>query len=100
MNGDTALGVAFGVLFFGCCAGEWVRRRPAPTAPHVVHVEILVVLIATLYGGLVGGCVGHAASGGSPTLTAEVWTPCEPPRPDVTCWRSGHAVVCLPEVKP
>lgn len=29
-------------------------------------------------------------------LTAEVWTPCEPPRPGVECWRSGHAVVCLP----
>ena len=33
-------------------------------------------------------------------LTAEVWTPCEPPRPDVDCWRSGHAVVCLPKEKP
>ena len=29
-------------------------------------------------------------------LTAEYWTPCEPPRPGVECWRSGHAVVCLP----
>jgi hypothetical protein len=29
-------------------------------------------------------------------LTTEVWTPCEPPRPGVECWRSGHAVVCLP----
>lgn len=29
-------------------------------------------------------------------LTAEVWKPCEPPRPGVECWRSGHAVVCLP----
>ena len=29
-------------------------------------------------------------------LTAEGWTPCEPPRPDVECWRSGHDVVCLP----
>ena len=29
-------------------------------------------------------------------LTAEAWTPCEAPRPDVACWRSGHTIVCLP----
>lgn len=29
-------------------------------------------------------------------LTPVSWTPCEAPRPDVACWRSGQAVVCLP----
>jgi hypothetical protein len=29
-------------------------------------------------------------------ITAVSWTPCEAPRPDVACWRSGQAVVCLP----
>ena len=24
------------------------------------------------------------------------WTPCEAPRPDVECWRSGHTIACLP----
>ena len=45
----------------------------------------------------------NTAEPGSQTsaLTAEAWTPCDPPRPDVACWRSGQAVVCLPEeVKP
>lgn len=100
MNGDVALGVALGVALVGGCAGEWVRRRPAPIPPHVAHLEILFVLVATLLGGFLGGCVGHAVSGGAPARTAEVWTPCDPPRPGVACWRSGHAVVCLPEENP
>ena len=29
-------------------------------------------------------------------LVAEYWTPCEAPHPDVACWRSGQAIVCLP----
>jgi hypothetical protein len=32
----------------------------------------------------------------TPALTNMRWTPCEAPRPDVECWRSGQAVVCLP----
>ena len=36
----------------------------------------------------------HAAQ--TSALTAVSWTPCEAPRPDVACWRSGQAVVCLP----
>ncbi len=42
-----------------------------------------------------------SAEPGSQTsaLTAEAWTPCDPPRPDVACWRSGQAVVCLPKEK-
>lgn len=35
----------------------------------------------------------------APPLTHEIWHPSEPPRSDVECWRSGHAVVCLPVQK-
>jgi hypothetical protein len=43
----------------------------------------------------------NTAEPGSQTsaLTAEYWLPCEAPRPDVACWRSGQAVVCLPKEK-
>ena len=56
-------------------------------------------LAAFLFGVLVGS--EPPAKPETSARTAEVWTPCEPPRPGVECWRSGHAVVCLPEeVKP
>ena len=56
-------------------------------------------LAAFIFGMLVGAEL--PAKPETSARTAEVWTPCEPPRPGVECWRSGHAVVCLPEeVKP
>ena len=42
---------------------------------------------------------GTLAAGPAPApvaLRAEAWIPCEAPRPDVECWRSGHTIVCLP----
>ena len=100
MTGDIALGAALGAALFGGLAGEWVRRRPVPTPAHVAHAEILAVLVTTSIGALFGGCSANVVFGDvtpASALTPEAWTPCEPPRPGLSCWRSGHAVVCEPE---
>ena len=64
---------------------------------------LLLGTATVVFAFLFGVLVGTPAPAPAPSaLTAEFWTPCEPPRPGVECWRSGHAVVCLPptEEKP
>ena len=101
MNGDTALGAALGAALFGLMVGEWVRRRPAPSPPAMFHAEVLVVLVTTALGALLGGCVGHALSEGAPSaLPALSWEPVSPPRAGLSCWRAAHAIVCEPEHTP
>lgn len=60
-----------------------------------VSLTVAVFGIALVAVGTVTKRAGAPAPAPS-ALTAEVWKPCEPPRPGVECWRSGHAVVCLP----
>lgn len=64
------------------------------TAPDGCGLLIAVgalLAVAFLFGVLVAGPAPAPAA-----LRAEPWTPCEAPRPDVACWRSGHTIVCLP----
>ena len=51
----------------------------------------LLLGFAFIFGTLVAGPAPAPVA-----LRAEAWTPCEAPRPDVECWRSGHTIVCLP----
>lgn len=69
----------------------------------VVSLAVAVFGIALVAIGTVIDALRAEAPAPAPSaLRAEGWTPCEPPRPGVECWRSGHAVVCLPpaEEKP
>ena len=52
----------------------------------------------------VEGCLTAHDTAGEPIrdpftgepLQRETWTPTLPPVDDLECWRSGHAVVCIP----
>ena len=76
------------------------------TIPDGCGLLVAVGLLLTLsfFFGVLAGSAPPRTEAPDPTpaaLRAEVWTPCEAPRPGVECWRSGHAVVCIPEeVKP
>lgn len=61
----------------------------------VVSLGVAVFGIALVAVGTAAKCAEAPAPAPS-ALLPERWTPCEPPRPGVECWRSGHAVVCLP----
>lgn len=62
---------------------------------------LLLGTATVVFACLFGACVGTQSSPELPAPApsapiARRWTPCEPPRPGVECWCSGHAVVCLP----
>ena len=65
---------------------------------HHIFGVIGVCLIAAVVLGVSAGQVAIVAKYApqAPALAPVSWTPCEAPRPDVACWRSGQAVVCLP----
>lgn len=69
----------------------------------VDHLIVGGIVVAAFGGALMGLALLHgverADAPPASALVAEHWTPCEPPRVDVECWRSGHAVVCLPVQK-
>lgn len=59
----------------------------------------LLLIVGVVAVGIVIAALAHPSTAPAPASsapTAEYWHPCEPPRSDVECWRSGHAVVCLP----
>jgi hypothetical protein len=62
-------------------------------------IAVATALPVAFFFGVLTGSAPPRAEAPDPApaaLRAEAWTPCDPPRPDVACWRSGHAVVCLP----
>jgi hypothetical protein len=75
-------------------------RRPSLQGGSVNEANtvaiILVVLACFLVGWLFFVLSAHDAS----TSFDPEWFEVAPPRPGVACWRSGHAVVCLPEENP
>ena len=68
---------------------------------HIFGVIVVPLLAAVVTSIIVATLVQSVATEAAPQTSALIsmhWTPCEPPRPGVECWRSGsgHAVVCLP----
>ena len=66
---------------------------------HIFGVIGVVLIAAVVTSIIVATLVQSVATEAAPApsaLITEYWTPCEAPRPDVECWRSGHTVVCLP----